>query len=300
MADNLPVGYETSALAVQETDISDELGQSGAALGTLIQKTGLSVADTQNRLNTSSADSASALAQTVVDVIAVEEKVYDDSGNLDSINTHTRKLPLINFIDPAFYQWSKVRVQGQYYAREFASAQSSGTYSIKQKSGSGHSGFLVLLGGGYNTGTTKATGTERNRSSTADTAVGRMRMNVLLEPRDDVTVPKPRQVVQGPRISMIHGEIADEKTDSVITGRTMSVLIQYNKRDGTPIEGKSISIETNGVPWSYAGDEQTNDQGQLEIVLRRDFPDPETDTSPKDFILSARIGLVQNSITVTF
>jgi len=80
----------------------------------------------------------------------------------------------------------------------------------------------------------------------------------------------------------------------------MSMIVQYNRRNGSPIAGKAISIETNGVSWSYTGDQETNTSGQTEILLRREFLDEDADTSPMDIIVSARIGMVQNNVTVVF
>lgn len=297
---NLPVGYGTTSLTAQEADVSDELGRTGVALGDLIKKTGLAVAETQNRLNNTSAESATALANTLVDVIAVEEKTYLDDGTLDSVTTHTRKLPLINFIDPAFYQWTKVRLQGQYFAREFVTDTSYSRYSSQKTGRSGQAGVFVLLGGGYNRRSFQSDYVQTTTNRTDDVAFGRIRMNVLLEPRDDATVPKPRQIIQGPRLSLIHGDIADDTVSGVLKGRTMSMLIQYHKRDGSPISGKPISIETSGLPWSHVGSTTTDSNGQMEIQLRRDFLDEEANTSPMDVVVTARIGLVQNTVTVTF
>ena len=297
---NLPVGYGTTTLTSQEADVSDELGRTGVALGDLVQKTGLAVAETQNRLNNTSAESATALANTLVDVIAVEEKTYLDDGTLDSVTTHTQKLPLINFIDPAFYQWTKVRLQGQYFAREFVTDTSYYRYSSQSTSRSGQAGMFVLLGGGYNKSSFSSDTIQGGSTRTDDVAFGRIRMNVLLEPRDDATVPKPRQIIQGPRLSLIHGAIEDDIVSGVLSGRTMSVLIQYHNRDGSPIAGKPISVETSGVPWSHVGSTTTDSNGQMEIQLRRDFLDEDANTSPIDIVVSARIGLVQNTVTVTF
>ena len=58
----------------------------------------------------------SALASTLVNVIAVRERVFRDDGTLDHVTNHVRPLPLISFIDPVFYQWTSVRLQGEFVA----------------------------------------------------------------------------------------------------------------------------------------------------------------------------------------
>lgn len=299
-----PVGGSTMPL-VQDAAVGDEIEQAGIGLGLLVKKTGEAIANTQELLNDTGARTASALAETLVDVIAVEEKVYLDDGTLDTSQSHTieQKLPLITFIDPVFYQWSNVRLQGRYMASEFASEQNAETASGSSRSRYGQSGFQLLLGGGFNNNQSSNSQVSRNIETTRDTSYGQMRMNTLLEPRDDVKIPKPNQVVQGPRLSILKGEISDiagGEGQPPIIARTMSVIIQFNKRDGSPIADKILSVEASGVPWSYVGDRDTNELGQVEILLRRDFMDEGADTSPADFKVSARIGLVNNTVTVTF
>ena len=96
----------------EDANVSDELRGAGIAFGTLVERTGAAVAATQLQLDTSSAATASALAATLVNVIAVREQVFRDDGTLDHVTNHVRPLPLISFIDPVFYQWTSVRLQG--------------------------------------------------------------------------------------------------------------------------------------------------------------------------------------------
>lgn len=299
---NLPVGTGTMVLAnAAEADVSGELLNAGVAFGDLVQTTGMAVAETQNRLNSTSATSATALATTLVDIIAVQEKIYDDQGNITEMKSHTRQLPLINFIDPVFYQWNYVRLQGQFVAREFATAAESYRNNWTSSSKSGQGGILIVLGGGRTTYDSSRTTTTSTSETTEDISFGRIRMNAMLTPRTDVSVPKPAQVIRGPNIAIVQGEIIDiAGPDAALAGRTMSVLLEYRRRDGTPIAGKNISIDTDGAAWSFVADQQTNADGQVEILLSRTFVDPEADTSPIDVIVTARIGLVQNSTTVTF
>ncbi len=291
-------------LLTVDANVSNEISTAGIAFGDLVLRTGQAVAETQNKLNATSAASATALANTLVDMIAVQEKVYDDQGNLDHMVTHTRKLPLVNFIDPIFYQWSNVRLQGQFYANELASASSTHTNVRTLSDKSGQGGLFIILGGGRTTVDWTNTTTDTTTQMTSDVSYGRMRMNALLQPRTDVGVPKPAQVLRGPRLAIIEGAITDIHSGGgstgALTARTMSILIQYNRRNGAAIAGKAISIETGGVPWSLVGGGTTNASGQLEILLRREFIDEDADTTPQNFIVTARVGMVTNSTTVLF
>ncbi|MDJ0807603.1 MAG: hypothetical protein QNJ78_12305 [Gammaproteobacteria bacterium] len=301
MANELITSAGTRALAA-DAAVGDEIAQAGAGFGELVEHTGAAVAATQNLLNETGSRTATALAETLVDVIAVQEKVYRDDGTLDTSVAHTRQLPLISFIDPVFYQWSSVRLQGRFYAQEFAATSDTHTYSSSSSFGYGNAGFGIVFGVGYMDARSSSTTTDINTEVTRDSSWGQMRMNALLEPREDVTIPKPNQVIRGPRLTLIQGAIEDDIDGGTLVGRSMSMLIQYNRRNGDPIANKAISVETNGVSWSFAGGPTavTDADGQVEITLRRDFLGDEPDVSPGEFIVSARIGLVQNSVGVTF
>ena len=298
--DLMPTGSFTSTLAVADANVPGEISRAGASFGDLVLKTGLAVAETMKRLNETGANTATELAHTVVDVIALQERVYDDLGNVTEGKSYVQKLPLVNFIDPVFYEWTEVRLQGVFIAREFASATSSSNTSSSTSDKSGQGGLLVVLGGGRTTFDGVTSSTDVTTNSDSDVSFGNIRMNALLQPRRDVGVPKPTQVIQGPRLALVQGSKADILDGDAITARTMDVLIQYHRRDGTPINGKSISVEAPDVAWQFTGAQTTDAQGNLSIQLRRDFVGEEPDTSQKDFIVTARIGIVQNSMTVTF
>ena len=101
MPDLLP---SLATVLAEDANVADELRGAGIAFGTLVERTGAAVAATQLELDTSSAATASALASTLVNVIAVRERVFRDDGTLDHVTNHVRPLPLISFIDPVFYQ----------------------------------------------------------------------------------------------------------------------------------------------------------------------------------------------------
>jgi hypothetical protein len=300
----LPIGASATTLALPGTaDVSDELLRAGMSFGKMVQTTGQAVADTQLKLNETGAAMASTLATTLVDVIAVQETIYDDEGNIDSAQTFTRKLPLINFIDPVFYEWSAVRLQGQFSASELVTSSEAKTSSFVDTFGFGGVGlsFGVLGVGAIGTNTT-TTSTDSNVDQSFDSSFGHVRASALLEPKRDIGVPAPRQVVRGPSLNIIAGEIKDVILGGVLTARTMSALLELRRQDGTPINGKSISIETDGAPWAFTtpGAESTDGAGQVAITLRRDFVGATPDTTAKDVVLSARLGLVSNSTTLTF
>ncbi len=281
------------------TDVSGQLSTAGMAFGDLVRLTGAAVADTQQKLNKTAADSTSALAKTLVDVIAVQEVDYDDNGTVTGSKTFTSQLPLIDVVDPVLYQWSQVRLQGRFTASQFGATSSTDTSAHSNTDSSGQAGVLLIFGGGYNNFQWDDSQTHVDSNFRVESSVGLMRMNAILEPRHDIGVPKPRQAVVGPQISIDAGPIAD--VGNPATSRTMEVVVTYVKADGTPISGKELSIDTQGVGWSYKGGQTTTDgTGALTIVLTRQFVGDTPDRSPVDFVVSVRKGIVGESTTVTF
>lgn len=281
-------------------DVSDEDARAAVSFGKLVELTGKAVADTQLALNQTGAAMASTLATTQVDVIAVQESIYDDQGGLTDAQSLTRKLPLINFIDPVFYEWTEVRLQGQFFANELVSSAESSSETSNQSLGVANAGLLILLGPGAGGLTGIITRDKSDIDNTRDTSFGSIRASALLTPRRDIGVPKPRQIVRGPSLNILAGAIADVNTGGVLVGRTMSAMIELRKQDGTPIQGKAISVETDGAAWSFTGAGTTDANGQLAILMRRDFLAPGVDTSAVNIVVSARLGLVSNSTTLTF
>lgn len=297
----LPVGLGTRPLALPgNAAVGDELERAGLAFGDLVLGVGSAVADTQRTLNETGAALATTLATTVVDVIAVQETQYNDSGEIQASVSHVRPLPLISFIDPVFYQWRYVRLQGQFYASEFAGATKNSSYVHNANNEKANSGLIYVLGGGYHVSKYSSTDTTTSTDKTTDVSVGSVRMNAMLEPRSDVSIPAARQTIVGPNITALSGEIADELDAAIIVGRTMNVTLELHRRDGTAIPGKELSIETSGVPWSYTGAHTTDTDGRVEIQLRREFLTPEADRSPTQVVVTARRGMVSNDTTVTF
>jgi hypothetical protein len=283
-------------------NVSDELARSGMSFGKLVELTGNAVAETQSKLNATGAAMASALATTQVDVIAVQESIYDDDGTLDQSRTYTRKLPLVNFIDPVFYEWSAVRLQGEFYASEFVSGTQTSSSSAAGTSSRANVGFGIILGAGYTFYGSSRSSSQATVTASSDRSFGHVRASALLQPRRDIGVPAPRQVTRGPSLSIVAGAIADVMTGGKLVARTMSALLELHRQDGTAITGKAISIETDGAPWSFStpGAETTDASGRVAITLKREFLGDTPDTAPKDVVLSARLGLVSNSTTLTF
>ena len=242
----------------------------GLDFGKMIEGVGNAVAKTQLQLTQTSTDSASALANTLVDVIAVEETIFDDSGNVQSAQSFQQKLPLIDFIDPVFYQWTQVRLQGMFFINEVATASQATTSTFDSKDTSGQHGLLVILGGGQSGVQFSTNDTSLSTKFDQADAVGVARMYAQVNPRSDLGVPKPTTVIQGPSLNIVQGEIIDTPAqDAQPATRTLSLLIQLRRIDGSGISGKSISIDTDGTPWSFSDPNQKTTSASGDVGYRR-------------------------------
>jgi len=286
-----------------DVNIGNEMESAEIGLGQLIEKIGKAVGETTLKLAKTSASTASTLATTLVDVIAVEEITYNEDGTRGSITPHTRKLPLINFIDPVFYEWSNVRVQGTFVVQEFADSSTANTYKSDRTSKSGQGGLLTILGLGRTTEEFHSTETNATQNSATDRSYGSIRMNALLQPRTDVGVPKPKLSIKGPTLSILQGEITTVMPTGTTAGeRTMTLTISF-KKGMTAIAGKLLSIETDGVAWEYSDPSVTTTDatGQVALTLKRPLiPGEGVDPTypPIPVIVSVRKGMVSTSSTI--
>src|SRR5688572_31524177 len=106
--------------ANETTNVGTSLGLAGNSFGELIKGVGLGVANSLLKMTKNSADTTTKLAETLVDVIAVQETIIDDAGTITGSKSHIQKLPLLNFIDPVFYTYPQVKIEGHFVMNSFA------------------------------------------------------------------------------------------------------------------------------------------------------------------------------------
>jgi hypothetical protein len=280
-----------------DNTISVQTENAGFAFGTLIQKVGEAVAESSMAMNMNGAATATTLATTKADVIAVEETIYNDDGTRKETKTHIRKLPLINFMDPVFYEWASVRLQGVFMTEELKARSTNDTSTTTSGESFGQGGLLLIFGGGSSGHSDSSTSTSLSTDYSRAASSGSMRMNAVLQPKTDIGVPKPRLNVQGPQILIMMGQV--KPPDAGKTVRSIDLLIQYVK-NGNPISKKTLSIETDGVAWSYAPATETltDEDGIVRIELSRDLAGSPLDSPPQEHLLTVRKGLVSNTTTV--
>lgn len=315
-----------------------QINAAGMAFGQLIHHVGEAVADTQRQLNETTAQTALALAEATIDVIAARQRTYHDDGTLDAETNLVMKMPLASYVDVVSHEVSQVHIQGVFQATGFQSSSSSTTETTLGSSyaqlhigaplaGPSTSSALaqgataVASGatGGFRSGYETTTTTSVAAGSASESSYGQMRMNAEIRPRADVGVPRPSQVVRGPLLSLTPVAQPDgwevEKTGETVTARRAAIMIHYRKRgedgEGAPIVGRSFAIEAPGLYWTVcdatgvAATEstiealrQTDADGRMYLLVRRDLS-ADADRAPRPFAVTARIGMVNTTVVVS-
>lgn len=309
-----PVGPQSVTLDLPgSADVNAAVKTAGMSFGKLVETTGLAIAESQRQLNDVGAASTSALAAQQVEVIAAQVNAYDDNGNLIAEGTKTlpMKLPLINFIDPVFYEWAQVRLQGMFYATEFVSSTETSTAGVSASASASQSGVGFLFGAGSHRATFGVSSTSTDVDNTLEQSFGHIRASALLQPKTDIGVPKPRQLVNAPSLGVLISADVDDTTEP--GARRKNILIVCFTRDGAPQATKKLplSIDVQGAQWTYlnppAGGDlgpETDAQGQIGIRLTRQFPTPAgqelPDTTPVDVTVTVRMGVVSSTTVVRF
>ena len=118
-ADTVPVPASDTGQVAQEADVSSQLEGSGVAFGDFVKKVGQAVADAQSALDTDLVNTAQALSKAQIDVIAIYEQQINDDGTMGEGKPITQTLPLINYLMPTAYQWSRVYLEADMNVSEF-------------------------------------------------------------------------------------------------------------------------------------------------------------------------------------
>lgn len=294
---NFLFGVQPGDLTVASANINDEQAQGAIAFGQLLESVGKGVAESQQQLNDMTGELATAFAETGVTAVVAQEEIFDDNGTLVGGKSYTSQLPLINFMDVPIYEWTKVRLSGNFVTQEQSTATATNRTDLHlDASGSGGKGrkpkfTLNIAASNQNVGT----------SSSSDVSIAHVRMGAVLESNKRLTVPKPVVSTNGPRLDILAGKV--DRTDDA---RTILVTFKYGRigADGSPIAipSKTLSIETSGIPWalSAGGPAPTTDaNGEVVCTLRRDFPDGDGKTAPPgSFGVTALIGMISANLTV--
>lgn len=265
--------------AAEAADITEEAERAGPAFGSFVKSVGLAVAEAQTQLDKSLVDTAKALSEQKINVIAFLEQLLDDDGKLMDGNEIMQELPLINYLMPTAYQWSRVYLEADMNVSEFNTANGFNIQGKSSSFGIGASGGYGLLSGGWNArgGISYSSGNYQASGGTSysqDFAAGHMRMEATLEPRGDIQIPQPMILQKGPTLQVLMGEredIMDAGNGTAVIGRRVKLTAVVTRSDGSPNSGKTLGCNVDRPDFNYSvsGNGTTDPDGKVVITVER-------------------------------
>lgn len=282
VADTALAAADFKALAATadatDSDITDELERGGPAFGSFVKSVGLAVAEAQKELDKSLVATAKELSDTQIDVIAIFEQVINDEGEMTQGNVIKQKLPLINYLMPTAYHWSRVYLEADMSVSEFNSANGFNIQKTKLGFDSTTSGAFGLGGFGVSGSATTSADFSNTSTSTAasvDKAAGSLHMEATLEPRSDIELPRPFILQKGPKLQLgvvASADLTETGSDGTATpiGRSVTIEATLAKTDGAVHTGKTlqVSVDRNDLTFSAAS-LVTDSAGKVRIVIER-------------------------------
>ena len=222
-------------------------------------------------------------------------------------NANVQKLPLINYLMPTSYQWTRVYLEADMKVSEFNSANG---FNIKGQSTTftaGVQGSTGLLGGGISGDTRFSTGSFQNgtQSSTAqDSAAGTLHMEATLEPRPDIQLPRPLILQKGPHLKITAGareDITDTASPPAVIGRKITLTAELKDKANNALSGKQLEFRISEPLLNYTitpADGKTDTNGQLTIEVRREGAAFDKDKPPEAVIVNVWLGLVNEQVVI--
>jgi len=284
--------------AAAESNVTDELSGGGVAFGEFVKSVGLSVAAAQAELDKTLRETAKQLSETKIDVIAVfEQQIKDDDGTMDKGNIHMQELPLINYLMPTAYHWSRVYLEADMNVQEF---NSRAGFNIQQRAFSASanvSGSVGLFGAGFSgsAGTSFSTSnTGVDASTSTDTAAGKLHMEATLEPRSDIELPRPFVLQKGPRLEVLVGARTEVHQDGdptkPVTAQKVTLTAVLKTSKGEAHANKNLAISISNPTLNYTSSGKTDNSGEMTIELtRKVLPDQD---KPVEAAVRVSFGLV--------
>jgi hypothetical protein len=307
-------GIGAQAVTVAETDVTDEIAKGGPAFGSFLKSVGVAVADSQKALDETLVATAKELSDQKIDVIAVFEQVLQDSdGQMTQGNVQIQKLPLVNYLMPTAYNFSRVYLQADMKVSEFNAANgfnikgSSDTFSASARASYG------LVGGFGASGSASFGHASFSRSGEVsvaqDSAAGSLHMEATLEPRADVQLPRPFVLQKGPRLQVridsssdIMGQAGSGGAPAPKIGRQIVLKAKLVKTDGTANSGKPLDVTVSEPQFNRDTVAPTDNAGETTITIKNEWGTgiaAGQEPPRKQALVSVAFGLATQSIGIS-
>jgi hypothetical protein len=267
--------------AAEAAEIDDELARGGPAFGAFVKAVGLAVAESQAKLDETFAATAEKLSKTEINTVAVyEQKLNDETGQMEAGTPLFQKLPLVNFVMPTLYAWERVYLQADMQVAEFNTKNGFNIQGKRESGGLGGGlgfgpgGFGFTLGGSFQTSNFQRSG---EFATSVDTAAGQLHMEATLEPRDDVRLPQPFVVQKGPQLKLEVGSRQDILQDSnqpagptnPVVGTKVELTATLTKSDGSGNANRTLDVRLDNGNLGFKLSGPTNANGKATITVER-------------------------------
>jgi hypothetical protein len=294
----------------KESDITDEAKSAGPVFGDFLKSVGFAVAETQEKLDKTFRDTAQALSEEKIDVIAVFEQEIDDDGRMLAGHSHVQKLPLINYVMPTIQEISHCSISADMQVREFSSGSGFQIQGKSQSFSAGVNGSYGMFGGSvsghvsYGQSSAEASG---GNNYAEDTAAGTMHLEATIQPRETVQLPKPFITQKGPSLKLTLDKVEALKEDVAPAteggpkttrrkGTKATVTAELRGSNGAELSGKKLEVNVNQPTVGQTIPNSTTDaKGLVTVELERETSD---EWKPLETTVRVWLGLVSQTIVV--
>lgn len=274
----VPVGgASSSSLLGLGADVSGQLETLAPTFGDILSSVGIGVANSQAALDHGVIDTVNALSNTKITVITEVVEQLDDDGLPDVAQTQlvSQDLSVLNFVTPTVHEWKHVSLSMDMNVGAMDD-ETGVTYSVKEhSSGVGSVGlFFGFVGLGYMSSSDSFRSMQQSSHREAQWANGTVQLDAILAPRRTTKFPVPASVQIGPQMFVSQGSVAEQKTNNVVTSRTIDALINVRKASGAANPQKPLELDAAGLLPSFASGggfngSTTNPDGQCKVTLKR-------------------------------
>jgi hypothetical protein len=300
VADASPPGPTGGVTLGVGEDVAKKLADNKGVFGDVLRDIGFSVAESQKALDQSVISGIKKLNDTKIKVVTQVVQELNDDGIPDASKTKliTNELSALNFFTPNFLEYKEVLLSMDLTVGEFHGEQGV-KFHNEQESTSVGGGGTWGFGGWFNLSHSRSEqNVAINNSQDVSWSSGQVHVSATLGERTTGKFPTPATVEIGPQIFVTQGAVAEQKTGEVVTSRSVDVMIEVRKVDGSPMQqGVNIVVETAGLLPSFTDGSATNAQGRVNLKLTRSLAG-----SAKGFTkfpLSAALGAKRKAFTVT-
>jgi len=292
-----PVGGMTLDVGA---DVTKQLSEGVPAFGNVLASIGLGVAQSQKSLDDGVIDTVNRLKDLEIEIITDVIEVLDDGGIPDPAQTEirTEKVSVLNFFTPTFHEWKNVSLAMDLEVGAFHLDQGIQFTRSQRTLNTTATGLFWGFLGWFDT-------KDESRFSSATSSVnqetrwqqGQVRVDAQLGPRRTSKLGNPDKIEIGPQIYVTQGAVAEEKTGTLVTARTIDIEIRVRKANGDANPGKSIVFDAGGLLPSFPGGNVTDPDGVMTATLKRAiFPGF---GSFQRFSIGVRLGDIRRTFNVT-